>query len=57
MLRHNYLLTWQLNNQFLSSLISAGAGAAGGGGGGGGLGNWMMRQSNQASPDFVGPRY
>jgi hypothetical protein len=47
-----------MNNQFLSSLIGAAAGSGGGGGGGGaGLGNWMMRQSNQASPDFVGPRY
>ena len=47
----------QMNNQFLSSLIGAASGNIGGGGGGAGFGNWMMRQSNQASPDFVGPRY
>jgi hypothetical protein len=53
------MMAQQMNNQFLSSLIqaAAGSGGGGGGGGGGGFGNWMMRQSNQASPDFVGPRY
>ena len=51
------MMAQQMNNQFLSSLIQAAAGSGGGGGGGAGLGNWMMRQSNQASPDFVGPRY
>jgi hypothetical protein len=52
------MMAQQMNNQFLSSLIQAAAGSGGGGGGGGGgFGNWMMRQSNQASPDFVGPRY
>jgi len=59
-------------SQFLSSLIGAGAmaasgGAFGGAGGGlfggnagsgfGGLGNWLVRQSNQASPGFVGAPY
>ena len=59
-------------SQFLSSLIGAGAmaasgGALGGAGGGlfggnagsgfGGLGNWLVRQSNQASPGFVGAPY
>ncbi len=50
------MMAQQMNNQFLSSLIGAASGGMGGGGGGG-FGNWMMRQSNQASPDFVGPRY
>lgn len=58
------------NSQFLSSLIGAGAMAASGGLGGagglfggnagsgfGGLGNWMVRQSNQAAPGFVGPSF
>ncbi len=58
-------------SQFLSSLIGAGAMAASGGAFGGagglfggnagsgfgGLGNWVVRQSNQASPSFVGAPY
>lgn len=58
-------------SQFLSSLIGAGATAASGGAFGGagglfggnagsgfgGLGNWLVRQSNQASPSFVGAPY
>jgi hypothetical protein len=39
----------------------SGAGSIASGGGGNALGSWfdnyMTRQSNQASPDFVGPRY
>lgn len=52
------------NAGFFSGLIGAagmaGAGGAFGGGGfmsGGGLGNWGVRQMNQASPGFVGPSY
>jgi len=58
-------------SQFLSSLIGAGTmaasggafGSAGGlfggnaGSGFGGLGNWLVRQSNQATPGFVGAPY
>jgi hypothetical protein len=59
----------QMNNQFLQSAIGAASGGMGGGGGGGGLfggnagsgfggfQNWMTRGSNQASSDFVGPRF
>lgn len=43
-----------------SAGMAAAGGAFGGGGGlmsGGGLGNWAVRQANQASPSFVGPSY
>ena len=49
------------NAGFWGGLMQAGgmaaAGGAFGGGGGGGLMNWGVRQMNQASPDFVGPRF
>jgi len=64
------LAATQMNNQFLQSAIGAAAGGMGGGGastgglfggnagsGFGGFSNWMTRGSNQASPDFVGPRF
>jgi hypothetical protein len=43
----------------LSGFSSTLSGGGGGSGGGlfGSLGNWFTRQSNQASPDFVGPIY
>jgi hypothetical protein len=58
----------QMNNQFLQSAIGAASGGFGGGGTGGlfggnagsgfgGFQNWMTRGSNQASSDFVGPRF
>lgn len=42
-----------------SAGMAAAGGAFGGGGlmSGGGLGNWAVRQVNQASPSFVGPTY
>jgi hypothetical protein len=44
-----------------TALSGFGSTLSGGGGSGGGLfgslGNWFTRQSNQASPDFVGPIY
>jgi hypothetical protein len=66
------LQSQQMNNQFLSSLISsagmaASGGMAGGATGGlfggnagsglGGLYNWGVRQMNQSSPGFVGPTF
>ena len=64
------LAATQMNNQFLQSAIGAASSGMSGGGGStgglfggnagsgfGGFSNWMTRGSNQASPDFVGPRF